>query len=579
MPRTPFQYRCLHRCSYRAAAMALALLLAACQRPAPLPPADGFDATASAHARRIEADVRFLADDLLEGREAGTRGFDLAALYVAQRLRAIGLRPAGDDGGYFQRVPLLRASREEGGGSLIVQRDTGTVELKFREQFLPQLDFDRTQSQVTAPAVFVGQAVHAPELDHDDFIGLDLRGKIAVLMHGAPKRFDTDRRAFYSSFREKFRALVERGAVGAVIVATQDEEKRQPWARGAQNWARPGMRLRGSDGRAIDTFPQLAVVANVSAASADAVLNAGGHSATELFRDAREGTLRGFDLPGTITLSARNRIEQTQSRNVVALLPGTDAALKREHVVFSAHLDHLGIGAPVKGDAIYNGALDNALGVAIMLETAQQLALAKTPPKRSLLFVAVTAEEKGLLGAEWFARNPSVPRDSLVANINMDMPVMRVPTRDVVPIGVEHSSLQAALDQAAAEVGVDLTPDPSPEESIFIRSDQYAFIRTGVPAVYLTGGMVARDAGVDARQQFRAFLADHYHQPDDDAEQPIQYADAARLAQLNARIGQLIADAPQRPRWNPGDFFGQRFGGLDAGKPDAEATPAASPSR
>lgn len=579
MPRTPFQYRCLHRRSYRIAGMALALLLAACQRPAPLPPADGFDATASAHARRIEADVRFLADDLLEGREAGTRGFDLAALYVAQRMRAIGLRPAGDDGGYFQRVPLLRASREEGGGSLIVQRDTGTVELKFREQFLPQLDFDRTQSQVTAPAVFVGQAVHAPELDHDDFIGLDLRGKIAVLMHGAPKRFDTDRRAFYSSFREKFRALVERGAVGAVIVATQDEEKRQPWARGAQNWARPGMRLRGSDGRAIDTFPQLAVVANVSAASADAVLNAGGHSATELFRDAREGTLRGFDLPGTITLSARNRIEQTQSRNVVALLPGTDAALKREHVVFSAHLDHLGIGAPVKGDAIYNGALDNALGVAIMLETAQQLALAKTPPKRSLLFVAVTAEEKGLLGAEWFARNPSVPRDSLVANINMDMPVMRVPTRDVVPIGVEHSSLQAVLDQAAAEVGVDLTPDPSPEESIFIRSDQYAFIRTGVPAVYLTGGMVARDAGVDARQQFRAFLADHYHQPDDDAEQPIQYADAARLAQLNARIGQLIADAPQRPRWNPGDFFGQRFGGLDAGKPDAEATPAASPSR
>ncbi|MBW8808555.1 MAG: M20/M25/M40 family metallo-hydrolase [Lysobacter sp.] len=509
MSRTPFQYRCLLSRSYRIALVVLALLLAACQRPAPLPAADGFDETASAHARRIEADVRFLADDLLEGREAGTRGFDLASLYLAQRMRAIGLRPAGDDGGYFQRVPLLRASREDDGGRLIVQRDTGTVELKFREQFLPQLDFDRAQSQVTAPAVFVGQAVHAPELDHDDFAGID---------------------------------------------------------------------LRGSDGRAIDTFPQLAMMANVGAASADAVLTAGGHSAAELFRDAREGTLRGFDLPGTITLSARNRIEQTQSRNVVALLPGTDAALKREHVVFSAHLDHLGIGAPVKGDAIYNGALDNALGVAIMLETAQQLALAKTPTKRSLLFVALTAEEKGLLGAEWFAQNPSVPRDSLVANINMDMPVMRVPTRDVVPIGVEHSSLQAVLAQAAGEVGVDLTPDPSPEESIFIRSDQYAFIRTGIPAVYLTGGMVARDAGVDARQQFRAFLADHYHQPDDDAEQPIQYADAARLAQLNARIGQLIADAAQRPRWNDGDFFGQRFGGLDAGKPEADATPATVPS-
>lgn len=562
---------------WRAIAVSLALLLGACQRSAPAPSPVGFDEGAAADARRIEADLRFLADDLLEGREAGTRGFDLASLYVAERLRAIGLRPAGDDGGYFQRVPLLRASREPDGGSLIVQRDSGTVALRFREQFLPQLDFDRAHSQISAPAVFVGQAVYAPELDHDDFAGLDLHGKIAVVLHGAPKRFDTDRRAFYSSFREKFRALVERGAVGAVIVATDDEEKRQPWARGAQNWARPGMRLRGSDGRALDTFPQLAVIANVSAASAEAVLGGGAHTAAQVFRDAREGRLRGFDLPGTLTLSARNRIEHAQSRNVVALLPGGDAALKREHVVFSAHLDHLGIGAPVKGDAIYNGAFDNALGVAIMLETAQQLALAKLPPKRSLLFVAVTAEEKGLLGAEWYARYPSVPRDSLVANVNMDMPVMRVPTRDVVPIGVEHSSLQAVLDQAAREVGVELTPDPSPEESIFIRSDQYAFIRTGIPAVYLTGGMIARDSGVDARQPFRDFLQDHYHQPDDDANQPIVYADAARLARLNARVGQLIADAPQRPRWNPGDFFGLRFGGLDAGKPDAAPPIAPSP--
>ena len=565
---------------WRAVALSLAVLLAACQRPAPPAPAPGgFDERAGADARRIEADLRFLADDLLEGREAGSRGFDLASLYVAQRMRAIGLRPAGDDGGYFQNVPLLRAHREPDGGSLVVQRDTGTVALRFREQFLPQLDFDRAQSQVSAPAVFVGQAVYAPELGQDDFAGLELRGKIAVLLHGAPKRFDTDRRAFYSSFREKFRALVERGAVGAVIVATDDEEKRQPWARGAQNWARPGMRLRGSDGRALDTFPQLAVIANLSAASAGAVLDVGAHSAAQVFRDAREGGLRGFDLPGTLSLSARNRIEQAQSRNVVALLPGGDAALAREHVLFSAHLDHLGIGAPVKGDAIYNGALDNALGVAIMLETAQQLAQAKTPPRRSLLFVAVTAEEKGLLGAEWYARYPSVPRDSLVANVNMDMPVMRVPTRDVVPIGVEHSSLKAVLEQAAREVGVELTPDPSPEESIFIRSDQYAFIRTGIPAVYLTGGMVARDAGDDARQQFRDFLKDHYHQPDDDANQPIEYADAARLARLNARIGRLIADAAQRPRWNPGDFFGLRFGGLDPGRPDAgpDTAPAATP--
>lgn len=543
--------------------LCLIATLAACQRAAP-PAPDGYDESAGADARRIESDLRFLADDLLEGREAGTRGYDLAALYVAERLRAIGLRPAGDDGRYFQRVPLLRAKRVDGGGSLVIRRDGAATALKFREQFLPQLNFDRGDARVSAAAVFVGQAVRAPELEQDDFAGVEVRGKIAVLFHGAPPRFDTDRRAFYSSFREKFAALVERGAIGAVIVSTDDEEKRQPWARGAENWARPGMRLRDADGRPLDTFPQLQVIAQVSAASAGALLDSGGHTAAALFRDAREGKLRGFELPGTIELSAQTRIEPAESRNVVAVLPGTDAALKREHVLFSAHLDHIGIGAPVQGDAIYNGALDNALGVAIMLEAAQQLARSDSPPKRSLLFVAVTAEEKGLLGAEWYARHPTVPRDSLVANINMDMPVLLVPTRDVVPIGVEHSSLQAVLERAADEVGVSLSPDPSPQESVFIRSDQFAFIRAGVPAVYLTGGVRAQQSGIDAGKYQRDFLRERYHQPGDDANQPIQYGDAARLARLNARIGQSIADAPQRPSWNAGDFFGQRFGGLDA---------------
>ncbi|MEI2457320.1 M20/M25/M40 family metallo-hydrolase [Lysobacter firmicutimachus] len=547
-------------------------LLAACQRTAPVPARDVHDTAPGADARRIEADVRFLADDLLEGRETGTRGYDLAALYVAQRLRAIGLQPAGDDGGYFQRVPLLRAQRVDGGGSLIVHRPGATVALKYREQFLPQLDFDRSQARVAAPAVFVGQAVHAPELDYDDFAGLDLRGKIAVLLHGAPARFDIDRRAFYSSMQEKFAALVARGAVGAVIVASEDEEQRQPWARSAQNWARPGMRLRGADGRALDTFPQLQVVASVCAAAAPLLLDAGGRSARQVFRDAREGSLRGYDLPGTLELSSLTRIAPTQSRNVVARRPGADPALAREHVLFSAHLDHVGIGAPVRGDAIYNGALDNALGVAILLEAAQQLARAPSPPQRSLLFLAVTGEEKGLLGAHWYARHPSVARESIVANINMDMPVLLTPTRDAVPVGVEHSSLQATLERAAGEVGLRLSPDPNPEESVFIRSDQYAFIRAGIPAVYLTGGIQAQAAGTDGRAVLREFLRERYHQPGDDVSQPIQYADAARLARLNARIGQRVADDPERPRWNRGDFFAERFA-----RPTTAAAKTAAP--
>jgi Zn-dependent M28 family amino/carboxypeptidase len=546
------------------------LCLAACNREAPAPSAGTAPAKDAApapwandpSARRIEADVRKLADDAMEGRETGTRGYAMASDHVAGRFAAIGLQPAGDGGTFFQRVPLLKATRVREGAAFAVDRNGRSIALRFRDQFLPWPDFNAGQAAVEAPAVFVGQAVHAPALGVDDFKGLDLKGRIAVLFGGAPARFDDDRRAFHSSYREKLRAVVAHGAIGAVFVNTAQDEAGSPWAQHAANWDKPAMRLRDADDRGIDTFPQLRVVASVSAAAADLVFADGPQTAAQLFDAARDGTLKGFALPGTIALASRTTVEPIESRNVVAKLPGRDAVLGAEHVVYSAHLDHVGIGAPVKGDRIYNGALDNALGVAIMLEAAQQLASAKERPKRSLLFVAVTAEEKGLLGAEWFATHPTVPADSMVANINMDMPVLMAPTTDVVPIGVEHSTLKATLDAAARDVGVALSPDPFPEESVFVRSDQYAFIRAGVPAVYLTGGVVPADkeGGRDPKVALRYFLRNCYHRPCDDADtQPIQYGDAARLARLNARIGQLVGDAAERPQWNEGDFFGGMF--------------------
>src|SRR5690606_13882605 len=389
----------------------------------------------------------------MEGRETGTRGYRMASAYVAERFAQIGLQPAGDDGTFFQRVPLLKATRERDGARFTVNRNGRSIALRFQDQFLPQPGFDAAQAQVEAPAVFVGQAVHAPALGVDDFKGLDLKGKVAVLFDGAPERFDNDRRAFHSSWREKLREVAERGAIGAVFVNTARDEASWPWAQRAGDWARPAMRLRGDDGKGIDTFPQLRVVAVVSAAAADLVFADGQQTAAQLFDAARDGTLKGFALPGTITLASRSRIEPLESRNVVAKLAGSDAALGAEHVVYSAHLDHVGIGAPVDGDKVYNGALDNALGVAIMLEAARQLVDAKQAPKRSMLFVAVTAEEKGLLGAEWFATHPTVAADSMVANINMDMPVLMAPTADVVPIGVEHSTLQPVLEAAARDIG------------------------------------------------------------------------------------------------------------------------------
>ena len=538
--------------------------LAACKRessPATsAPPATAKPAT-SAAARAIEADVRYLADDALEGRDTGTRGYDLAAAYVAKRYQEIGLQPAGDDGTYFQRVPLLKALREEQGAAFSIERNGTRTSLELRKEFLPGLNYNAPSHSLTAPAVFVGQAIHAPDLDQDVFAGVDLHGKIALVFPGAPARFDNDRRAFYAHSAQKLQALAERGAIGVVFVGTPQYEERGSWASASAKWNMPGMRLRAADGTGIHTFPALKASAAISAAAAAKLFAGSGHEAESLFKANTEGKLKAFDLPGTLTIAGRTTLENAESRNVVARLQGSDASLASEFIAYTAHLDHIGIGAPVNGDRIYNGAMDNALGVSIMLQAATELAATPTKPKRSLLFIALTAEEKGLLGAEWFATHPTVPKAGLVANINMDMPVLLAPSKDVVPIGLEHSTLKNALDTAATELGLGLSADPFPEEVVFVRSDQYAFVREGIPAVYLDGGVEpASPGGANPKDAIDAFLRNCYHQPCDDASQPIQYEDAARLATLNARIGKLVGDAAERPQWNKGDFFGDRFG-------------------
>ena len=536
--------------------------LVACH-PASAPAAATAAATDPA-AARIQADVRTLADDVMQGRETGTPGYERAADVVAARFRALGLQPAGDRGTYAQAVPLLRATRLAAGARLDVIRGDRTITLRVGDHFLPEPNVDATEASVRAPAVFVGQGVSAPDLKHDDFAGLDVRGRIAVVLGGAPAGGDADRRAFLASRDAKLRALVAHGAIGAVFVDTAADEANAPWAAQAANWDRPQLRLRGADGHGVDTFPQLRVVARVSAAAADLLFDGSGHTAAELADDARAGRLRGFALPVTLDLAARTDVAPVDSRNVVARLPGSDPARAREAVVFSAHLDHLGIGAAVDGDTIRNGALDNALGVAIVLEIARQLHDARVAPQRSTLFVALTGEEQGLLGARWFAAHPPQP---LVADVNIDMPMLLAPTRDVVAIGASHSSLQPALHRAAATLHVGVSADPFPEEAMFVRSDQFAFVRAGVPALYLDGGVVPGAASVGKRADAttvpklaqREFLRHCYHQPCDDIRQPIQYPDAARMARLGAELARQLGASAGAPRWNRGDFFGTRF--------------------
>jgi Zn-dependent M28 family amino/carboxypeptidase len=530
------------------------LLLAACSDP------QGQSATTADTAApgRIEADVRFLADDLLEGREAGTRGYDLAALYVASQFRKLGLAPAANDG-FLQPVPLLRARALREGARFALDRDGAHSEFVFEDDYVVSANFNEAAGDITAPLVFVGQAVHAPELGQDHFAGVDVRGKIAVVLANAPSNLSNDERAFHASRMEKAKLLAERGAIGTISIGDPRDEEKRPWAMGAKNWGSAGMRLRDANGRAVDSFPALRVRVSLRAALAQTLFAGSPHSADDVFTMMRENRLQAFDLPGTATLAQATHTETAESVNVVARLPGTDPTLAAEHVVLTAHLDHLGIGAAVDGDNIYNGAIDNALGVAVLLEAARRMSTAPQRPARSVLFVALTGEEKGLLGAQHFVATPPVPKSSLVANVNMDMPVVLGDLVDVVPVGIEHSSLKAVVETAARESGIVLSPDPKPEETVFVRSDQYAFIRAGIPAVYLDGGVKGRDPHFDGLASLDGFLNQHYHRPSDDADQPIHYPTAARIAAVNALIGERVANAPERPRWNDGDFFARMF--------------------
>ncbi len=537
-------------------ARVLALLLGLCPLIAAAGPVPA--AAADAAAARIRAHIEFLADDLLEGRAAGSRGFDLAARYVATEFLALGLRPAGTDG-WYQPVELVEATVVVPAGEFVIERDGRTERLATTVDFLPAADFTQEQSSVTAPVEFVGFGVSAPERGYDDFAGADLRGKIAVVLSGAPPSFDSESQAHYSATLTKYPELVRRGAVGVVIVSTPTDETRTPWERSVQRSWFPRMRWLAADGQPVDAFPELKRLAQMGRAGASRLFAGSGHALDEAYANAAASRPQHFALPGRVTLSGRTTLARRHSENVVAVLEGSDPSLRREYVVLSAHLDHLGTGAAVGGDSIYNGALDNASGVAVMLEVARRLSADGRRPKRSVLFVALTAEERGLLGSDVFARQPPVPKDALVADVNMDMPVALGPVANWVAFGAEHSTLGAVAARAAQAEGYALAPDPLPEEHIFVRSDQYMFVRQGIPSIYMSNGSGSKDPAIDVKARWEDFLKNHYHMPSDDVSLPIHYPSLAGLARVDARIVREVADAPQRPAWNRGDFFGGKF--------------------
>ena len=521
--------------------------------------ADDFDAALNEISEQsLKAHYAALASDAMEGRFAGTAAYQRAADYVAEQFALIGLEAAGEEG-WFQEVPLVSYRIDTETATVYTHRDGIDTELTYREDYGMGGDKVRESTEVRAEVVYVGFGVHAPELGYSDYDGVDVEGKIVAMFRGAPSTFPHNERAFYSSGRSKASEAVRRGAVGTIGLRSRRAEKQFPWERFKQQMGtRPGMAWVNLSGQANDYFPELGGAVILSREAATGLFDGSPLRFDDALDAIDNDDIKSMPLGVEVSMSRRTSHEEITSPNVIGMIRGSDPALADEFVIFSAHLDGLGRGAAEDGDDIYNGAYDNAMGVALMLETAK--ALVKSPPRRSVLFVAVTGEERGLLGSDYFAHYPTVPSASLVANVNLDMPLFLYPLADLVAFGAEHSSLKSPVEAAAAAEGFALTPDPLPEETLFIRSDQYSFVRKGVPAVFLVSGFNAADEGIDGEALFRSHLTTHYHRPSDDLDLPVDWDSAIRFARTKARIGQLVGNDDARPTWNAGDFFGEKFG-------------------
>ncbi len=516
-------------------------------------------------ASRIEADVRFLADDTLKGRDTGSEGYRIAANYVAAEFAQLGLKPVGVNGSYFQEVPFKTAKLDLDTAAMTVTVNGETKTLTAGDDYYMAGAVNVPSGDVAGDIVFVGYGIHAPDLGHDDLAGVDLDGKIALVVSGAPVSFNSEIRAHHGSSVTKKKELASRGAVGTLFFSTLAGEKRRPFARlkkylGSEDfdWVAP----EGSD----NGEPKITASASISHDVARMLFEGADVSFDDVMAQAAEGAPEAVALNASASLKRDSILSDTfYSPNVLAVLEGSDPKLKNEYVVMSAHLDHIGISEHAKGDdKINNGALDNASGVAVMLEVARAYVRSGERPRRSILFAAVVAEEKGLLGAEYFAKFPTVAKEQMVANVNVDMPILLYDFADVVAFGADRSTLGPVTAEAVGSIGVALSPDPMPEEGIFTRSDHYRFVQQGIPSVFLVTGWGPTVDGKDGGAIFREFLGKTYHRPHDSLEQDINFQAGAKFAYVNWLILDHVANADERPRWNAGDFFGRTFGGFGA---------------
>ncbi|WP_416462706.1 M28 family metallopeptidase [Sphingomonas sp. VDB2] len=525
--------------------------------PAALPARSAADPVFTAAAMR--AHVEFLADDLLQGRDTGSEGHEIAARYVASQFDGLGLKPAGDAGGWLQRIAFQQTERTNIPAVLTLTGPAGDKSWTHGTDVIVGLNPDEPKVDLSAPLVFVGYGIENARMGLNDYAGLDVKGKIVVTLRGYPKGLPSEEGAHLSATKAK--VAEAHGAVGMLSVGTLQSMKARPWARMLTFANEPDFTWVDTDGQAHVDAPGIRAAASVNEPVVAALFAGAPQSIAAIRKQADKpgGKPRGFALKGSARIQVESVGKRVTSPNVVAILPGSDPVLQREYVVLSAHLDHIGISEAKPDDKpdtdrINNGALDNAAGIATLLEVARAMAQSPQKPRRSIIFLASTGEEKGLLGADYFARHPAVPVRQIVGNVDLDMPLLLYPFTDVIAFGANHSTLGPIVANAVAPMTIKLSPDPMPQEGIFVRSDHYMFVKQGVPAVFLATGFA--NGGEKA---WGDFLGGAYHHPGDDMNQKIDWNAGARFAEANYRITRALADSDAAPLWYQADFFGDTF--------------------
>lgn len=511
----------------------------------------------------LRAHIKFLSSDLLEGRGTGARGGDLAANYIAAQLEAVGLKGAGVGGSYFQNVSLFGVKSNPKTILSVTAGDMNEV-FTFADEFVAFTGAQQSEVNIDADMVFVGYGIDAPEQNWNDYKGAPdkYRGKILVMLVNDPpatakdpKQFGGRALTYYGRWTYKFEEAARRGAAGVILLHT-DESAGYPWSvvRTSNGSWRFDI-ARGAD----DKTPFLKIRAWITDTAARRMMRLGSQDLDALKKLAASRDFQPVDLQMRADINLMSEVKRVEAANVVAVLPGRDTKLQDEYVIYSAHWDHLGIGAPDKtGDNIYNGAVDNASGVACVLGIAEALAAlpALEKPRRSSLFFFPTAEEQGLLGAEWYSKHPLVPLAKTAGDVNLDSVNIMGLTRDFVPLGAERSTLYAVVEAVATARGMKIAPDPRPEQGSFYRSDHFPFARVGVPSISLKEGndFIGRPPGW-GEAQFKAFNTANYHQPSDQYLDSWNFSGMIQMAEIALDIGRRIGNLDRLPKFNPNDEF------------------------